>query len=220
MNRSMACGRWSAVAAVCLLGVALAQRPVVLSGNMTNPTEKSGTVVAWAGYFDMSPTGVIAFGEVTAAGDFAFELPRAVHGDVLHPVEAKNICQSGGQGLTVQPAGTTHVFVNTLMAFDLTATPVTAVLASSPEFLARLAADKRDLLPGDALGYYLYVERGLTLQGSCVSPDGVNVEYDVRAGAGWSRLAYTFDVVDGGVVGKIATVREFPPQVGWVSSVR
>jgi len=213
-------GRVMLVAAVvCLAGVAAAQRPVVLSGNMTNPTGKSGTVVAWAGYLDMSPTGVVAFGEVTPAGDFSFELPRELKGDVLHPVEAKNVCQSGGQGMTVQPSGTGHTLVNTLMAFDLTKTPVTAVLASSADFLERLAADKLDLRTGDAFGYYLYVEVALTMQGTCVSPDGVEVEYDVRAGAGWNLLAYTFTTVDGRPVGKVATVREFPAGVTWVSSV-
>lgn len=204
--------------AACL-GTAVAQRPVTVSGTIPNPTAKSGTIVAWAGYFDMSPTGAIAFGEVTADGNFSFDLPGQIRGDVLHPVEAKNICQAGGQDLVMEPRSTTHVLVNTLMAFDTSSTPVLATLASSRDLLQRLSNDKADVGAADALGYYFYVDRAIRIRGSCVSADGLSVTYDVNAAVGWNLLAYTFEEQGGVVTGKIATVRSFPPQLGWVSSV-
>lgn len=203
------------------VSVGAAQKPVVVSGSIPNPTGKSGTVVAWAGYFDMSPTGVIAYGEVLPSGAFSFELPKQVRGDVLHPVEAKNVCQSGGQAMTVNPSGTTHMLVNTLLAFDMTKDKVTAILASSDDLVARVSADKRDVRDGDALGYYLYAERPLTMKGNCVSADGIAVEYDVRASAGWNLLTYTFGTSTAGeVTGRIATVRAFPNGLAWVPTGR
>lgn len=211
--------RLALLALVACLGAAAAQRPVTVSGTIPNPTNKSGTIVAWAGYFDMSPTGAISFGEVTADGSFSLDLPGQLRGDVLHPVEAKNICQAGGQDLVMEPSSTTHVLVNTLMAFDTSSTPVVAMLASSQDLLERLGANKGDARASDALGYYFYVDRAVRIRGSCVSADGMSVTYDVNAAAGWNLLAYTFEELAGTVTGRIATVRSFPPQLGWVSSV-
>ncbi len=207
------------VACLGLLGAAAAQRPVTLSGTIVNPTGKSGTVVAWAGYFNMSPSGAVAFGEVLADGSFKFDLPAQLRGDVLHPIEAKNVCQSGGQDLRMQPSSALHILVNTLMAFDTTSTPVVAMLASSKDLLDRLAVDKHDVKPGDALGYYLYSYEPLTISGSCESADGLNVTYDVRASKGWNLISYTFEEQGGVVVGKFQTVRSLPAALTWVSLV-
>jgi len=207
------------LACLGLLGVAAAQRPVTLSGTIVNPTGKSGTVVAWAGYFNMSPSGAVAFGEVLADGSFKFDLPAQLRGDVLHPLEAKELCQAGGQDLRMQPASALHILVNTLMAFDTTSTPVVAMLASSKDFLDRLTVDKHDVEPGDALGYYLYTFEPLTVSGSCESADGLNVTYDVRASKGWNLISYSFAEQGGAVVGKFQTVRNLPASLTWVSLV-
>lgn len=206
-------------AVLALLGAAGAQRPVAVSGQIINPTGKDGTVVAWAGYINMSPSGVIAYGEVKVDGKFALELPGRVIGDVLRPIEVKNVCQTGGQDLKMQPGSTTHLLVNTVMAFDLTRTPVTAVLASSKAFLDRLAADKRDVEPGDALAYYLYVNDALSISGSCVNSDGFEVTYDVKAAQGWNLVLYSFEARGPDVVARFETVKRFPAGIDWVSLV-
>ncbi len=207
------------VACLGLVGAAAAQRPVTLSGNIFNPTGKSGTVVAWAGYFNMSVSGAVAFGEVAVDGSFKFDLPGELRGDVLQPLEAKNVCQTGGQDLRMQPTSALHILVNSLMAFDTSSTPVVAMLASSQDFLERLEVDKRDVHPGDALGYYLYSNEPLTISGTCVGADGLNVTYDVRASRGWNLISYTFEEQGGELVGKFQTVRSLPAVLTWISLV-
>lgn len=202
------------------LGVAAAQRPVPVTGSIPNPTGKSGTVVAWAGYFDMSPTGAVSFGEVASDGAFSMDLPAQLRGDVLHPLEAKNLCQGGGQDLKLQPRGVTHVMVGTLMAFDTTRLPVTATLATSHDLLDRLAADKHDVRAGDALGYYFYAGSAMSATGSCMGADGLSIEFDLQASAGWNRVVYAFETRGDQVVGRFSTVRSFPADLTWIATSR
>ncbi len=194
-----------------------AQRPLALSGNVPNPTGKAGTIVAWLSHLDVSASGVIAFGPISATGEFQIELPGSVTGDALQSLELKKLCVSGGQGFQLSPAGVDHALVNTVAAFDMTKTPVSAILASSADFVTRLEADKSDVRVGDALGYYLYVSERVTVRGTCVGADGQEVTYDLSAGAGWNRLAYEFEAAGDGVRGVLRTVREFPAGMSWVA---
>lgn len=194
-----------------------AQRPLVVSGAIPNPTGKEATIVAWLGHLDVSASGVIAYGPISAAGAFEIELPGTVVGDALQTIELKKLCVSGGQEFQLSPTGVDHALVNTVAAFDMTKTPVSAILASSPDFVARLEADKTDVRVGDALGYYLYVSDRVTVRGTCVGADGLTVTYDLSASAGWNRLAYEFEAAGDGVRGVLRTVRDFPTGMSWVA---
>lgn len=205
--------------AATLPAVAFAQKPLALTGTIPNPTQREGTVVAWLGHIDVSASGVVAYGTVGVAGGFDIELPDKVSGEALQTIELKKLCVSGGQDFQLSPAGVTHALVNTVAAFDMTKTPVSAILASSDDLVRRLSVDKTDVRPGDALGYYLYVSDKVTVRGTCVGADGLEVTYELGANAGWNLVAYEFEAAGDGVRGVLRTVRSFPTGMGWVSLV-
>lgn len=215
-NKLISLATLGLVALCALSATAGAQRPLAIGGTIPNPTGKSGTVVAWLSHLGASANGVIAFGEVTAAGDFSMELPAKLVGDALQSIEMKKLCIAGGQEMQLSTSAAEHALVSTVAAFDMTKTPVSAVLANSADMVARLEASKADVRPGDALGYYLYASQNVTIRGSCMSPDGLPVTYDVAATAGWNRVVYAIEAEGEGVHAVMRSVRDFPADMAWV----
>lgn len=212
---------WLPVALLLCLAFAStahAQRPLTLRGTIVNPTGADGTIAAWGGYLDAGLQSTVGLGTVAADGSFTLDLPGAIADGALGYVDVTGLCLRGGQDMRVTPARFGHMVVNYLLAFE-TSEPVGAMLASSDEAIARLAAAERAPQAGDYLVYFLYVPDPVRIEGACVGNDDTPVRYDVNARTGWNTVLVTYETADGALRAVLTSVDAVPADAAWRSLV-